>query len=244
MTALKNNNSDYIISYLLLRQLIGVLGIALPFALIFGNRLLGNENWLQPSISHYFYSYMHFAFVGVLFILGAILISYREKEYKLASRISTFAGIFAVCVAIFPTKFDGFIGQEYIDIDVLYWKSWFKIIHFGSAGLLFVCFAVFCFVIFQKSDADIKPSEFDKKKKLRNRIYKICGWGIVVSIIMIGTCTLYEEYIGKNLFTKYSTFIFETTALLCFGNSWLLKGSVKWKNDDNELLRKIVAPVR
>ena len=244
MTALKQTNNDYIISYFLLRQLIGILGIVLPFALIIGNHLLGNEHWLQLSISHYFYSYMHFAFVGVLFILGAILISYREKEYKLANRISTLAGFFALCVAIFPTKFDGFLGTEYIHIDDLFWKSWFKIIHFGSAGLLFVCFAIFCFVIFQKSDKDLKPSEFDKKKKRRNTIYKFCGWGIVASIKMIGGCTLWEEYATPNSFTKYSTFIFETTALICFGNSWLLKGSVNWKTDDSELLRKIVSPVR
>ena len=244
MNAPKQTNEDYLKSYLVLRQLIGILGILLPFALIFGNYFLGNWHWLQPSISHYFYSYMHFAFVGVLFILGAILISYREKEYKLANRVSTLAGAFAFCVAIFPTKFDGFIKPEYIHIEDMYWKSWFKIIHFGSALLLFVCFAIFCFVIFQKSDKDLKPSEFDEKKKLRNRIYKICGWGIVVSIMMIAACTLYEKYVAITTFTKYSTFIFETTALLCFGNSWLLKGSVNWKNDDNELLRKIVAPVR
>ena len=183
--AFKQTNEDYVKSYLVLRQLLGILGILLPFALIIGNRLLGNEHWLQPSISHYFYSYMHFAFVGVLLILGAILISYREKEYILANRVSNFAGAFAFCVAIFPTKFDGFLTPEYIHIEDMYWKSWFKIIHFGSALLLFVCFAIFCFVIFQKSDKSLKPADFDEKKKLRNRIYKICGWGIVVSIVML-----------------------------------------------------------
>lgn len=244
MNALKQSKDDYIISYLLLRQLIGILGISLPFALIFGNHFLGNEHWLQPSISHYFYSYMHFAFVGVLFILGAILISYREKEYRLANRVSTLAGIFAFCVAIFPTKFEGFQKPEYIHIEDVYWKSWFKIIHFGSALLLFVCFAVFCFVIFQKSDKDLIPSHFDKKKLLRNRIYKFCGWGIVGSILMIAACTLYEKYFAITTFTKYSTFIFETTALICFGNSWLLKGSLNWKNTDNTLLRKMAEPVR
>ena len=244
MIAKKQTNDDYVISYLLLRQLIGILGIALPFALIFGNRLLGNGHWLQPSISHYFYSYMHFAFVGVLFILGAILISYREKEYQLANRVSTFAGAFAFCVAIFPTKFNGFLKPEYLHIEDMYWKSWFKIIHFGSALMLFICFAIFCFFIFQKSDKDLKPADFDKKKKLRNRIYKICGWGIVISIFMIAACTLYEKYVAITVFTKYSTFIFETTALLCFGISWLLKGSVNWKTGDSNLLRKMVAPVR
>ena len=242
MTALKQTKDDYIISYLLLRQLIGVLGIMLPFALIFGNHWLGNESWLQPSISHYFYSYMHFAFVGVLFILGAVLISYREKEYKLANRVSNFAGFFAFCVAVFPTKIDGFNDDAYIITSE--WEKWFNWLHFGSAFLLFSCFAIFCFVIFQKSDKNISSSEFDKKKILRNKIYTACGWGIVFSIVMIGGCSLFKDDAEQNKFIEYSTFIFETTALLCFGNSWLLKGSVNWKNIDNKWLRKMVAPVR
>jgi hypothetical protein len=238
----RQTKDDYIVSYLILRQLIGVLGLLLPFSLIFGNRLLGNKFWLQSSISHYYYSYMHIAFVGVLCVLGGILISYREKEYKLANRVSSFAGFFAIGVAAFPTAFDGFMGQEYITTTV--WRDWFKWIHFGSAFFLFVCFAIFCFVIFQKSDDQEQNEDQIQKKIFRNSIYKFCGWGIVISIILIATGFLWEKFYGPNTFTTYSTFIFETTALLFFGNSWLLKGSVNWKNIDNRLLRKLVAPVR
>jgi membrane-bound metal-dependent hydrolase YbcI (DUF457 family) len=240
---LQQTNNDYIVSYMAMRQLIGVIGIALPFALIIGNRLLGNEHWLQISISHYFYSYMHIAFVGVLCILGGVLISYREKEYRFANSVATFAGYFAILVAAFPTAYKGFQGNHYFDTTV--WHAWFKYIHFGSAALLFVCFAIFCFVIFQKSDEGFVPSHFPEKKKLRNRIYKLCGWGIVISILMIAGCTLYEHITKEQTtFTKYATFIFETTALLCFGNSWLLKGSVNWKHSDSMLLRKMASPVR
>lgn len=242
MTNLKQTKDDYIISYILLRQLIGILGILLPFALIIGNHLLGNEYWLQESISHYFYSYMHIAFIAVLCILGIVLISYREKEYKLANRVSTLAGYFAFGVATFPTSFEGFMGSFYLK--PTFWQPWFRWIHFGSAFLLFACFVIFCFVIFQKSDANIQPYLFDKKKRTRNSIYTYCGWGIVLSVVMIATGFLYEIYVEKNIYTTYSTFVFETTALLCFGSSWLLKGSVNWKNIDNKLLRKIVAPVR
>ena len=144
---LKQNQNDLIISYIILRQLIGVIGIVLPLSLIVGNRLLGNEHWLQQSISHYFYSYMHFAFVGVLCLLGGVLISYREIKSNLANRVSNFAGLFAFGVAIFPTEYNGFMGSPYLCTSV--WHSWFKYIHFGSALLLFVCFTIFCFKIFQ-----------------------------------------------------------------------------------------------
>jgi len=240
MTTIKNNN-DYIISYLLLRQLIGILGIGLPFGLIFGNKILGCEYWLQPSISHYYYSYMHIAFVGVLCVLGGFLISYRGKS-PLENRVSNFAGAFAFLVAMFPTKWDGYFGKDYITTSV--WHDWFKYIHFGSAGLLFVCFALFCLKIFQESDAGVSIQQFDDKKIRRNKIYKFCGYGIIGSILMIGGCTIYESQFGATTFTTYSTFIFETTALVFFGNSWLLKGSVNWKNSGSPILKKMAEPVR
>jgi len=242
MNNTNKTQDDYIISYLILRQLIGILGLSLPFALIIGNRLLGNEYWLQSSISHFYYSYMHIAFVGVLCVLGGVLVTYREKENRLANNVSTLAGIFAVGVATFPTSCEGFMGKEYIVTS--FWETWFRWIHFGSAFLLFVCFALFCFVIFQKSDEGVSKANFDSKKILRNRIYTFCGWGIVVSIVLIAFGFFYEQQYGATTFTTYSTFIFETTSLLFFGNSWLLKGSVNWKNINNKWLSKMVAPVR
>ncbi|MBK8601485.1 MAG: hypothetical protein IPN80_13860 [Flavobacterium sp.] len=140
-------NDDYTKSYIILRQLIGILGILLPFALIIGNRSLGNDNWVQPSISHYYYSYMNIAFVGVLCILGIILITYHEAHKPWTNRISTLAGFFAIGVSAFPTAYKGFINQEYIITTV--WKPWFQIIHFGSALLLFVCFVVICLSYFK-----------------------------------------------------------------------------------------------
>jgi hypothetical protein len=241
MTAIKKHNDDYIISYLILRQLIGILGLLLPFALLFGNKLLGSEVWLQPSISHYYYSYMHIAFVGVLCVLGGFLITYKGKS-RLENRVSNFSGAFAFGVAIFPTGFDGYQATHYLNPTI--WLDWFKWIHFGSAGLLFACFAFFCLKIFQESDAGKTEANFDAKKIFRNKIYKTCGWGIVASIVLIGICTFYEHKWGATTFTIYSTFIFETTALLFFGNSWLLKGSLNWKHTDSAVLKTIVAPVR
>lgn len=241
MKAKKQDDEDYIISYLVLRQLIGILGILMPFALIFGNKLLGNEYWLQPSISHYYYSYLHIVFVGVLCVLGGFLVTYKGKS-RLENRTSNFAGAFAFCVAIFPTEFIDFMGQQYLNPTI--WHQWFKWIHFGSAGLLFACFALFCFKIFQESDEELSPSEFDEKKLLRNKIYTFCGWGIVGSIVMIAIGFVWEMKFGANTFTTYSTFIFETTGLLFFGNSWLLKGSLNWKKTDNIILKKMASPVR
>ncbi|MFC6268471.1 hypothetical protein [Frigoriflavimonas asaccharolytica] len=83
------------ISYFKLRQLIGLLGIFLPFALvIFGGRL-------QPSLSHYYYSFSHTFFVGTLAALSTFLITYKGV-YRLEDWLANIAGFCAAGVAIFP----------------------------------------------------------------------------------------------------------------------------------------------
>ena len=63
-----------IIDVMLLRQAIGVLGVALPFLLWFGG--LAARVALQPSISRYYHTQMHDVFVGVLCAIGLGLFDY------------------------------------------------------------------------------------------------------------------------------------------------------------------------
>lgn len=216
-----------VISYLKLRQFIGLSGLSLPFLLILGSILLNRCDILLPSISHYYYSVMHIVFVGVLCILGGFLITYRGKSV-FENRTSNFAGIFALGVAIFPTS-NGCEGYEEVRcsflriIDNRFICEWANYVHFGMAVLLFTCFVIFCLKIFQQSDLGI----YNEKKARRNRTYKICGYIIIASIVAIAAITLYRRMTGKLFFPKY-IFVFETSSLLAFGFSWLLKGSVLW----------------
>ncbi len=242
MRNITNTNNDFVISYLLLRQLIGILGISLPFVVILGNTLLGQCPEIQPSISHYYYSVMHIVFVGTLCVLGGFLVSYRGKS-NFENRISNFAGLFAFGVAIFPTDFLGYSESDichFIKIEKVVppFVSW---IHFGCAGLLFACFVIFCLNIFQESDENKTP---DLKKLRRNYIYKICGIGIALSILSIVTITILKSFEVKSDFFKHSTFVFETTSLLFFGSSWLLKGSLNWPESKFKIIRILIKPFR
>ena len=53
-------------SYLEFRRAIGILGMALPFILLIGGFIFGN-NSLQYSLSHYYHTNMRDFFVGLLF---------------------------------------------------------------------------------------------------------------------------------------------------------------------------------
>ncbi|MEO6734429.1 MAG: hypothetical protein ABIN01_24625 [Ferruginibacter sp.] len=236
-----------VMSYYLLRQLIGILGIALPFILTFGAKYFGHCNEAQPSISHYYYSITHIVFVGVLCVLGGFLITYRGKT-KFENYTSNLAGAFAFGVAIFPTNFNGFVGEggtscQFIKLttsnnDIV--PAYIGRLHFGLAALLFICFVIFCLKIFQELD-DISQAGY--KKQRRNRVYKICGYAIMASIVCIAGITFYNDKTGKDIWPNY-IYWFETTSLLPFGISWLLKGSVNWPHSTNSIKRKVIQYLR
>ena len=221
---------------LLFRKTLGLLGFFLPTLLILFSTIfyaMGVEDKVfQVSISHYYYSKLHIVFVGVLCLQAGFLTCYKGKKGSLDNLVSNFAGVFALLVAVFPTKLAGFevIASLYIN----YFHSWMAVIHYISAFLLFVCFAIFCFFLFTISDIDIKKlnKEEKDKKNLRNRFYRTCGWIIVFSILpmlVIFTLEKLEIYYPINGLIKYSTFIFESIALMAFGVSWFLKSTLFWR---------------
>lgn len=236
--------SDAVISYWKLRLFIGILGLIMPLILPLGTMLLRGSGKLQPSISHYYYSIMHVAFMAILCMLGSFLITYRgTSKYKVFEKIvATVAGIFAFGVATFPTEFKGFEDPEKSQFLSLMLHNlddvpkWVNTLHHVFAATLFSSFALFCIVFFQDSDTGVH----DKKKKRRNKLYKTCGVLIVLSMLSIVVVT----FIIKSWDFANSTFVFETTALIPFGLSWLVKGTVNWPHSKNKFLRKSVQYLR
>lgn len=218
------------ISYFLLRQLIGILGILLPFALmIFGGRL-------QPSLSHYYYSFSHIIFVGTLCALSTFLITYKGN-FRLENWLANIAGFCAAGVAIFPTNVNGYLGAQFISLPSSIERvKYINVLHYGFATVLFICFALFCYFVFQKPDEN---ENIDIKKTRRNRVYRICSYIMIFSIVAIAFLSIF-----KNLNFPYSTLIFETTTLLPFGISWLLKGSYNWPHSQYDILKIIIKPLR
>ena len=244
---MKSNESspgrDENISYQKLRAFIGITGLSLPVVAVLGCFLFGAGiySW-QISISHYYYSVMHIAFVSILCVLGGFLITYKGKN-RWESRLSNWAGVFAVCIAAFPTAFIGFRPEQdgknqYLKLTNEVTELWGSM-HFVFAAALFVCFIIFCLHFFQRPDADYQGDELVKFKR-RKLIYKICGWVIIISIVLIGLFNFVIEP-EKGLFV-YSTFIFETTALWAFGTAWLVKGSAVLKQIP--VLKNMVQPLR
>ncbi len=240
------DDHEEIISYHKLRTFIGIIGIFLPIAVVTGCYILGAKGYsFQHSISHYYYSKMHIVFVCTLCVLGGFLITYKGKsDNPWESRVSNLAGYCAFGIAAFPTSFNGFRADQngtnqYLELVKKVTESWGSV-HFAFAGSLFGCFIIFCLYFFQKPDRIYTSSNDKLKWNRRKLLYKICGWGIAVSIIMIALFNFVIHY-DKGLFA-YTTFIFETTSLMFFGTAWLVKGSLVWKSVP--VLRTLIKPLR
>lgn len=202
------------LSYLRLRKLIGIFGLALP---IFASIVTGD---ILPSISHYYYSTANILFVGILSILGVFLISYKgfEKGEELISDnlATTIGGIAILLVVIIPGKYvwtDFPTDWNYnADCPTFYCTdedSVFRVIHFVSAGIFFLAMSWLSIFNFTRSS-----------NAKANKVYIFCGIGIFVIILI----TILVELILKLNTSEYFIFIVECIMLLLFAVSWLVKG--------------------
>jgi hypothetical protein len=104
-----NRNGDpavlYVRSYLLIRTVVGVIGILLPIVLIIGETFfLRGGVHVRGSLSAYYHSSMQDIFVAGLCVTGFLLLTYMAgmpKTWDFA--FSTIAGIAILAVVFFPT---------------------------------------------------------------------------------------------------------------------------------------------
>lgn len=220
-------NQSLVISYLTLRKAVGILGMALPIALFIGFFIFDAGCDFPPSISHFYYTDLGNVFVGTLCAVSLFLFSYNghDKGDKIAAKV---AAVFALLVAVFPTNFGDYTFPNCIRLSKLE-DPVSNIIHYVSAALLFSTFAFFCLCQFTKTN---KRGPLAGAKKTRNRIYKFCGWVIVVCIAgIISIYWLPTDFYKKIRFIR-PTFTLETIALLAFGFSWLIKGDTFFRDKE------------
>lgn len=197
-------------NYLEIRKTIGYLGFAFPFILLIGGLIFFNTG-LQSSISAYYHTGMQNVFVAVLSVIAFFLLSYRgyDKTDKIAGDL---ACVFALGVAFIPTKPD-ILPPNYNPL--------IGYAHIFFAGAFFLTLAYFSIFLFIKTDDKRKPTY---RKVLRNRVYRICGILMLVSILFIAVFMLLPDYIAANIEPLKPVYWLEAIAILSFGVSWFTKG--------------------
>lgn len=193
-----------LVSYLTLRRIVGMLGVALPVVLaVWGFALCGCAR-LQESISDYYALRTRDAFVGILFTVAWFLFTYRgyDRRDDVAGNL---ACVFALGVALFPNS-----GEQ-----------WERVVHFSSAAAFFLVLAYFSLFLFTKSGGS--PT---RQKLVRNRVYRVCGAVMLTCIALIGVYHWLLD--GTGVSTLKPVFWLESLALWAFGVSWFVKGETLW----------------
>ena len=201
------------LSYFTLRKIIGWTGLLLPW-------IVWAAAWsYENSLSAYYYTRANVLFTGILILCGVFLISYKgyqKKEEKISDNIITWiAGILILIVVAIPAQYNDFASGD-CPTPVCHGNALLGGIHFGCAAIFLVAIGYLSIFNFTRGN---KP--FTEGKIKRNRIYRICGYGMWVTLgvagIMLFILNMGERWPRLILWV-------EIIDLLFFGVSWLVKG--------------------
>ena len=210
--AAPKKQDDQIISYLTLRVLIGFTGVFLPILVVIGKLISDKSFQLEFSISDYYNNgAAGDMLVGVLFVLGFFLLSYKGPK-PIDNHAANVGCIAALGVALFPTTFCT--------------DCWVHIMHFVFAFLLFSVFIFFSIYLFRKTNPEkIMTTE----KKYRNRVYLVCG---IIMILCIAAIAVSLLCLDASVSQQYKlVYWFESIALASFGISWITKSESFYLKD-------------
>ena len=212
-------SAQWLMSYKDLRKAVGLIGMSLPIILILGKMAIERQTGVASSISSYYFTVVGSVFVGSLCAIGVFLIFYRGPE-PIDNYMGHIAGIAAIGVALLPTTPAPVVPAAYQTF-----PGWVATTHLVCASIFFLALAYFCLVLFVKTKPGAEPTP---KKLVRNRIYKICGYVIIASLILIALSLLLEEEQRR----RFAVFlVLESVAVFAFGVAWWVKGEAVLKDD-------------
>jgi hypothetical protein len=215
--SLDASEARYVRAYLIMRSLVGALGIALPFALVVVDGiLLDGHPFLRTSLSAYYYSGARELFVGALSAIGVFLITYKVAEVNLDNTLSVAAGVAVAFVALFPTdRPDHVVGLTSLQSHL--GESAVGTVHFIAAGAFILSLGVLSFY-FGKREGARPPRQGRRSPKFWQTYHWICAGIIGLAFVW---CAATQ---GLDWGPSRSLLFGEVAAVWAFGASWLWKG--------------------
>ena len=196
----------------MLRRIVGVLGLAVPVLLVLGEPIVFNgQPFPRGSLSAYYYSGAREVFVGALCAIGIFLVTYKVADRSRENRLSTYAGLAVIVVAICPTGRPG-IGVTATPLQQRFGEETIQGIHFGAAGIFIAALAVISYYFAQPppSDAAVSQSRWARVHLLST--------GFIAAALLLAAVAGITSRPDKGLL------IAEWVAVWAFGASWLVKG--------------------
>lgn len=186
-------------TYLALRAGLVSLGLTLPWVLLFGGLLSGQD--LLPSMSDYYYTGLRDVFVGVLVAVGGLLIVYKGYS-RWEDGALNLGGLFLAGVAFIPMQ-NPSSGANRGPLSL----------HGLLAVLFFVCIAYVC--IFRASDTLALMQDKQREARFR-KTYRRLGIATVLSPL---AAVLVNFVLGASA----QTFFVEAFGVSVFAFYWMVK---------------------
>lgn len=208
----------YVRSFLIMRVLVGALGVALPFALVLIDGVwFDGDPFPRTSLSAYYYSGVRELFVGSLSAIGVFLIAYKVAEVNLDNSLSLLAGVAVLGVALFPT------GRPAETVRLMplqdrLGESLVSAIHYGAAVVFIVSLAVISY-FFGKREGKRPPTPNRRRSpRFWRDFHWACAGVIAAALVWILVTELWD--VGPDKSLLYG----EAVSVCAFGVSWLWKG--------------------
>jgi len=225
-----------VISYVTIRKAVGYIAISFAPVLALGTVLLGNCPGMRDSVSAYYYTCMGSYFIGALCAVALFLFTYKGFDTQ-DQIVTNAAALFALGVVFFPT--DESTTDTLCNVLHRLPNGFFNTAHYISAGIFFVLMAYMSLFLFTKTNPGIKPT---RQKLQRNVVYKVCGYVMLVAMAGIPCLKMLDK--SSPFFKYHPEFWMESTVLIAFGISWLVKGLGSDKEINREKTSRYILPFR
>jgi hypothetical protein len=208
----------YARSYLWMRIGVGILGIALPLVLVFGDKVAFHGNpFPRGSLSVYYYSGMRDEFVGILSATGIFLITYKIAELNLDNSASLLGGASAILIALFPTGRPSYAHVPLTPLQQLIGESATTRVHFAATGVFLVSLALITF-FFGLREGKRPPRAGTRSPEFWRWFHWTCTGILVLAFLWI----VITSRVGS---PPRALLIGAWVSSWAFGASWLAKGA-------------------
>lgn len=207
----------YVRSFLIMRVMVGAIGIALPFALVLIDGLwFDGSRFPRTSLSAYYYSGVRELFVGALCATGVFLIAYKVAEVNLDNTLSLLAGVAVLGVALFPTDRSNH-ALPLTPLQDRLGETLVATVHYASAAVFISALAFISYFFGRREGA--RPAMAGKRSPAFWRgFHWTCAGVIAAALLFILVTQVFDTGPAESLL------IGEALSVWAFGVSWLWKG--------------------
>jgi hypothetical protein len=219
----------YVRSYLMIRSVVGVLGVLLPLVFIIGEAFLQGSVRVRGSLSAYYHSSMRDVFVAGLCVVGFMLITYMAGQRRRPDWwLSTLAGVAVLFVVFFPANRPGLTeasprcgsSPEPVGCSSMQQalgETVVATVHFASATIFITSLALAClyFAARERKSGNLRAAA----------VQRACGVVILAAITWVVVGGLLHFDIGP----LTPLYLGEVCSVWAFAGSWLTGSRDLWR---------------